>query len=68
VVDEQPAIRAEAQRYDVAVLARARRIEAELIARQVGTASEKEVASRPSRNRLDRHEPAGLGWATTIRS
>jgi pyruvate dehydrogenase E1 component beta subunit len=31
VVDEQPAIRPEAQRHDVTVFARARRIEAELI-------------------------------------
>jgi len=35
VVDEQPAIRPEAQRHDVAVVTRARRVEAELIARQV---------------------------------
>ena len=68
VVDEQPAIRPEAQRHDVAVFTRARRVEAELIAGQVGTASEEEVASRPSGNRLDRHEPPVLAPIGASRS
>jgi hypothetical protein len=54
VVEEQPAPGPEAYRHDVAVLAGARGIEAELIAREVRTTSEKEVASRPSGKRLDR--------------
>src|SRR5678815_1978623 len=62
VVDEQAAIRPEAQRHDVAVFARARRIEAELIARQIGTASEQEATSRTSRNGLNRHAGSIVQW------